>query len=148
MKGYVCFFYQLFLHFATATLLPPNLPGAHTLFSISSIPTLHELGKLTVDHAASQWEEVESCGLCKINGSGHLQEASRGALSRWLKSKSDTDIAEKAKSSFLEAQEASKNIQLAEQRMLFEGSSEEQVVGLASPPGMCVCIESMYGYCL
>ena len=146
MKGYVCFFYQLFLHFATATLLPPNLPGAHTLFSISSIPTLHELGKLTVDHAASQWEEVaphlvvESCGVCKINESGHPKEASRGALSRWLKGESNTDIAEKTKCSVLEAQEASGNIQLAEQLKVFEESSEEPVAGLASPPGMCVSV--------
>ena len=110
-----------------------------------------------MDHAASQWEEVaphlvvESCGVCNINGSGHLQEASRGALSRWLKGESDTDIAEKTKCSDLEAQEASsRNIPLAEQLKLFEESSEEPVTGLASPPGICVCvcIETTYGYCL
>ena len=61
---------------------PLTYPGAHTLLSISSMPALHELGKFTVCHAASQWEVVaphlvvESCGVCKF-GSGHLDEASR-----------------------------------------------------------------------
>ena len=120
-------------------------PGAHTLLSISSTPTLHELGKLTVGHTASQWEEVaphlvvESCGVCKF-GSGHLQEASRGALSRWLKRESHADIAEKTRCFVLEAQEANGNIQLAEQRMPFDESSGEAVTSLASPPGMCVCV--------
>ena len=105
------------------------------------MPPLHEL---TVDRVASQWEEVaphlvvESCGVCKF-GSGHLQEASRGALSGWLKGESDTDIAEKTRCSALEAQEANENIQLAEQRMLFEENSEEPVTSLASLLGMCVC---------
>ena len=131
------------------TLLLPlycllTYPGAQTLLSISSTLTLHELGKLTVDHVTSQWEEVaphlvvESFGVCKL-GSGHLQEASRGALSRWLKGESDTDIAEKTKCSVLEAQKASRNIPLAEQLKLFEESSGELVAGLASPPGVCVC---------
>ena len=127
----------------TPTLLPLSSPGAHTLLRISSTPSLHELGKLTVDRVASQWEEVaphlvvESCGVCKF-GSGHLQEASRGALSTWLKGESDTDIAEKTRCSALEAQEANENIQLAEQRMLFEESSGEPVTSLASLLGMCV----------
>ena len=146
-KGYVCFFYQIFLHFATATLLHPNLPGAHTLLSISSTPTLHEPGKLTVGHAASQWEEVaphlvvESCGVCKF-GSGHLDEASRGVLSRWLKGESDTHIAKKTMCSVLEPQEANGNIPLAEQLKFFEESSGEPVTSLASLPGMytCVCV--------
>ena len=147
-----------FTNYSFALLLPPYCPlthpGAHTLLSISSVPTLHEVGKLTVGHVASQWEEVaphlvvESCGVCKINGSGLLQEASRGALSRWLKSECDTDIAEKTKCSVLEAQEANGNIPLAEQLKICEESSEKPVTGLASPPGMCVCIEFMYGYCL
>ena len=147
MKGYAYFFYQLFLRFATATLLPLTYPGTHTLLSISSMSTLHELGKLTEDHAASQWEVValhlvvESCGICKF-GCDHLQEGSRGALSRWVKDESDTDIAEKTRCSVLEAQEASRNISLAEQLKLFEESFAEPVTGLASPPGMCVCIES------
>ena len=102
------------------------------------------MDKLTVGHVASQWEEaaphlvVESCGLCKF-GSGHLQEASRGALSRWLKGESDTDIAEKTRCSVLEAQETNGNIHIAEQLKLFEESSGEAVTGHASPPGMfCV----------
>ena len=139
-----------FTNYSFTVLLPlycsPNLSGAHTLLSISSTPTLHEVDKLTVDHVASQWEVVaphlvvESCGVCKINGSGHLEKASRGTFSRWLKCESDTDIAEKTRCSVLEAQEASRHIPLAEQRMLFEESSEEPVTGLASPPGMCVCV--------
>ena len=77
---------------------------------------------------------VESCGVSKF-GSGHPDEASRGALSRWMKGESDTDIAEKTRCSVLEAQEASRNIQLAEQLNLFEENSGE----LASLPGsMCV----------
>ena len=108
-----------------------------------------------MDRVASQWEEVaphlvvESCGVCKF-GSGHLQEASRGALSRWLKGESDTDIAEKTRCSVLEAQEANGNIQLAEQRMLFDESSGEPVTSLASLLGMCVWgrAECMHGYCL
>ena len=80
---------------------------------------------------------METCGGCKF-GSGHLQEASRVALSRRRKDESDTDIAEKTRCSVLEAQEANGNIPLAEQRM---PSSEEPVIGLAFPPGMCVCIE-------
>ena len=112
---------------------------------------------LTVDRVASQWEEVaphlvESCGVCNINGSGHLQEASQGALSRWLKDESETDIAEKTRCSVLEAQEANGNIQLAEQLKLFEESSGEAVTGHASSPGMCVfvCVNRMYVsiYCL
>ena len=96
-----------------------------------------------MDRVASQWEEVaphlmvESCGVCKF-GSGHLQEASQGALSGWLKGESDTDIAEKTRCSVLEAQEANGNIQLAEQRMLFEESSGEPVTSLSSLLGMCV----------
>ena len=140
------YYFTLFLPLSC----PLTYPGAHTLLSISSTPTLHVLGKLTVGHAASQWEEVashlvvESCGVCNINGSGHLQEASRGALSRWLKDESDTDIAEKTRCSDLEAQEASRNIPLAEQLKLFEESSEESVTGLASPTGMYVCVYRMY----
>ena len=83
---------------------------------------------------------VETCGGCKF-GSGHLQEASRVALSRHRKDKSDIDIVEKTRCSVLEAQEANGNIPLAEQRILFEESCEEPVIGLAFPPGMCVCIE-------
>ena len=104
---------------------------------------------LAVGHVASQWEEVaphlvvEFCGVCNINGSGHLQEASRGALSRWLKDESDTDIAEKTRCSVLEAQEANGNIQLAEQLKLFEESSEEPVTDHASSPGMCVCEQNV-----
>ena len=102
----------------------------HTLLSISSMPTLHEVDKLTVGHAASQWKEVaphlvvESCEVCKF-GFGHIQEASRGALSRWLKGESETDIAEKTRCSV--AREASGNIQLAEQLKLFEENSGEPV---------------------
>ena len=80
---------------------------------------------------------VESCGVCKF-GSVHLREASRGALSRWLKGEFDTDITEKTRCFILEAQEANGNIQLAEQWMLFEESSGEPGIGLAPPPGMCV----------
>ena len=158
MKGYVCFSYQLFLHFAILPLYCPlSSPGAHTLLCISSMPPLHELGKLTVDHVASQWEVlaphlvVESCGVCKF-GSGHLQEASRGVLSRWLKGEFDVDIAEKTRCFDLEAQETSGNIPLAEQRMLFEESFGEPVTSLASLLGMCVCgggggAESMHTVC-
>ena len=98
-----------------------------------------------MDDVASQWEEVASllvvelCGVCKL-GSGHLQEASRGALSRWLKGEFDTDIAERTRCSVLVAQEANMNIPLAEQLKLFEESSGEPVTGLASLPGMCVCV--------
>ncbi len=139
-----------FTNYSFTLILPPfcllTYPGAHTLLSISSTPTLHELGKLTVCHAASQWEEVaphlvvESCGVCNIIGSGHPEEASRGALSRWLKDESDTDNAEKTRCFVLEAQDASANTPQAEQLKLFEGSSEKPVTGLASPPGMCVCV--------
>ena len=100
-------------------------------------------------HAASQWEKlapllvVESCVGWQF-GSGHLQEASRGALSRWLKGESDTDIAEKTRCSVLEAQEASGNIQLAEQLKLFEENSGEPVIGLASPQGMCVSEQNVW----
>ena len=100
-------------------------------------------------HAASQWEEVaphlmvESCGVCKF-GSGHLQEASRGALSRWLKGEFVTDIAEKARCFVLKAQEANGNIQLAEQLKSFEESSGQPVTGLASPPGMCVSEQNVW----
>ena len=86
---------------------------------------------------------AESCGVSKF-GSGHLQEASRGALSRWLKGESDAGIAEKTRCPVLEAQEANGNIHLAEQLKLFEESSGEAVTGLASPPGMCVCVNRMY----
>ncbi len=133
VKGYVCSFTDYSFTLLLPLYCPLTYPGAHTLLSISSTPTLHELGKLTVDHAASQWEEVaphlvvESCGVCKINGSGHLEEASRGALSRWLKGESGTDIAEKTKCSVLEAPEANANIPQAEQLKLFEESSGEPV---------------------
>ena len=137
-----------FTNYSFNLLLPPccplTYPGAHALLSISSAPTLYQLDKLTVSHAASQWEAVaphlvvESCGVCNIIGSGHPEEASREALSRWLKGESDTDIAEKTRCSVLEAQEASGDIPLAEQLKLFEESSGEPVTGLASPPGMCV----------
>ena len=135
---------------------PLTSPGAHTLLCISSTPPLHEVDKLTVDHVASQWEVVaphlvvESCGVCTIIGSGHLEKASRGALSRWLKGESDTDIAEQTKCSVLETQEASRNIPLAKQRMLFEEISEEPITGLASLAGMCVWGGEgrMYEYCL
>ena len=136
------------------TLLLPlyfslTYPGADTLLSISSTPTLHELSKLTLDHVACQWEKVaphlmvESFGVCKIIVSGQLQEESRGALSRWLKGESDTDIAEKTRCSVLEAQEASRNISIAKQRKVFEESSEELVTGLASP-STCVCVCRIY----
>jgi len=150
---FVSFTYYYFTLFLPL-YCPLTYPGAHNLLNISSVPTLHELDKLTVCHAASQWEAVaphlvvESCGVCNIIGSGHLQEASRGALSRWLKGESDTDIAEKTRCSVLEAQEASRNIPLAEQLKLFEESSENPVTGLASPTGMYVCVYRMYGYCL
>ena len=123
-------------------------PGAHNLLIISFTSTLHEVYKVTVGHTASQWEVVaphivvESCGGCKF-GSGRLQEASRGALSRWLKDESDTDIAEKTRCSVLESQDANGNIQLGEQRKFFEDSSGEAVTGLASPPGMCVCEQNV-----
>ncbi len=141
----VCFVHQLSLYSSHVL----SSPGAHTLLSISSTPTLHELGKLTVGHVASQWEEVaphlvvESCGICKF-GSGLLEETSRGALSRWLKGESGTDIAEKTRCSVLETQEANGNIHIAEQLKLFEESSGEAVTGHASPPGMCVCVNRMY----
>ena len=140
----VCFVHQL-SPYSSHVL---SSPGAHTLLSISSTPTLHELDKLTVSHAASQWEAVaphlvvESCGICKV-GSGHPQEASGGALSRWLKDESDTDIAEKTRCSVLEAHEANGSIHIAEQLKLFEESSGEAVTGLASPPGMCVCEQNV-----
>ena len=86
---------------------------------------------------------IESCGVCKF-GSGHLQEASRGALSRWLKGESDTDIAEKTRCFVLKAQEASVNIQLAEQLKRFEESSGQPVTGLASPPGMCASEQNVW----
>ena len=85
---------------------------------------------------------VESCRICKF-GSGHLEETSRGALSRWLKGVSGTDIAEKTRCSVLEAQEANGNIHIAEQLKLFEPSSEEPATGHASPPGMCVCEQNV-----
>ena len=143
-----------FTNYSFALLLPLycplTYPGAHTLLSINSMSTLHEVDKLTVGHVASQWEEVaphlvvESCGVCKF-GCGQLQEGSRGALSRWLKDESDTDIAEKTRCSVLGAQEASRNISLAEQLKLFEASFDEPVTDLASlPPGMCVCVYRMY----
>ena len=100
-------------------------------------------------HVASQWEELpphlvmESCGVCKF-GSGHLQEASRGILSRWLKGESDTNIAEKTRCSVLEAQEANGNIQLGEQWMLIEHNSGEPVIGLSSPSGICVCEQNVW----
>ena len=101
-------------------------------------------------HAASQWEAVaphlvvESCGVCNINGSGHLQEASRGALNRWLKDASDTDIAEKTRCPVLEVQEVYGNIPPAEQLKLFEESSGEAVTGHTSAPGMCVCEQNVW----
>ena len=99
-------------------------------------------------HVASEWEEVvphlvvESCGVCKF-GCDHLQEASRGVLSR-LKGESDTDIAEKTRCSVLKAQVANGNIQLGEQRMLFEYNSGEPVIGLASPSGICVYEQNVW----
>ena len=96
-------------------------------------------------HAANQWEDmaphlvVESYGVCKFD-SGHLQEESRGALSRWLKGEPDTDIAAKTRCSILEAQQASRNIQLAEQLKLFMESSGEPVTGLAPLPGVSACM--------
>ena len=144
VKGYVCSLTDYSFTLLLPLYCPLTYPGAHTLLSISSTPALHELNKLTVDHAASQWEEVaphlvvESCGVCNIIGSGHLEEASREALSRWLKGESGTDIAEKTRCSVLEAQEASGNIPLAEQLKLFEESSGEAVTSLASLPGVCV----------
>ena len=89
---------------------------------------------------------VDSCGVCNINGCGHLQKGSRGVLSRWPKGKSYTDIAEKTRCSVLEAQEANGNIPLVEQLKLFEESSGEPVTGLASLPGMytCACVDGMY----
>ena len=157
MRLYCCFInshcerlFYFFNNYSFTLLLPlycpTTYPGTHTLLSIGSTPTLHELGKLTVGHVASQWEAVgphllvESCGVCKNNGSGHPEEASRGALSRWLKGEFDTDIAEKTRCSVLEAQEASGNIPLAEQLKLFEESCEEPVTGLVSPPGTRVCV--------
>ena len=147
-----------FTNYSFTLLLPlycsPNLSGADTLLGISSTPPLHEVDKLTVDHVASQWEVVaphlvvEFCGVCTINGSGHLDNASQGAFSRWLKGESDSDIAAKTRCSVLEAQEASRNIPLAEQRMLFEESSEEPVTGLASPPGICVCGGGQQSVCI
>ena len=86
---------------------------------------------------------VESCEVCNF-GSGHIQEASRGALSRWLKGESDTNIAEKTRCSVLEAREASGNIKLAEQLKLFEENSVEPVIGLASPLGMCVSEQNVW----
>ena len=155
-----------FTNYSFTLLLPPCCPlpspGAHTLLSITSKPTLHQLDKLTVGHAASQREGmapellVESCIVCKF-GSGHLEEASRGALSRWLKGESDTHIAKKTMCSVLEPQEANGNIPLAEQLKFFEASSGEPVTSLASLPGMCACVNRMYvsilfvrmyGYCL
>ena len=146
-----------FAKYSFTLILPPccrlSSPGVHTLLSISSVPTLHELGKLTVDHVESQWEGmapqlvVESCVACKF-GCGHLEEASRRALSRRLKGEFDTDITEKTMCSVLEAQEANGNIPLAEQLKLYEESSGEPATSLASLPGMCVrvCVwrESMY----
>ena len=86
---------------------------------------------------------METCGVCKF-GSGLLQEASRGALSRWLKDASDTDIAEKTRCSVLEAQEANGNIHIAEQLKLFKESSGEPVSGHSSPPGMlCACEQNV-----
>ena len=138
-----------FTNYSFTLLLPLyctlTYPGAHTVLNISSMPTLHEPGKLTVGHAASQWEEVpphlvvESCGVCKF-GSGHLEEASRGALSRWLKGECDTHIAKKTMCSVLEPQEANGNIPLAEQVKFYEESSGEPVTSLASPPGMYTCV--------
>ena len=128
---------------------PVTYPGAHTLLSISSVPTVHKPGKLTVCHVASQWEVVaphlvvESYGVCKF-GSGHPGEASQGALSRRLKCESDTNIAEKTRCSVLEAQESSGNIPLAEQRKLLENSSGEPVTGLVCPLGMCVFKENVW----
>ena len=88
---------------------------------------------------------VESCGVCNIIGPGHPEEASRGALSM---DESDTDIAEKTRCPVLEAQDASGNTPQAEQLKLFEENSGEAVTGLASPPGMCVCVYRMYESCL
>ena len=91
---------------------------------------------------------METCGVCKF-GSGHLQEASRGALSRWLKGESGTDIAEKTRCSVLKAQEADGNILLAEQLKLFEESSGEPVTSLALLSGVCLGGEHrMYAHCL
>ena len=144
MKGYVCSFTDYSFTLLLPLYCPLTYPGAHTLLSNSSTPALHELNKLTVDHVASQWEAVaphlvvESCGVCKINGSGHPHETSRGALSRCLKGESDTDIAEKTRCPVLEAPEANANIPQAEQLKLFEESSGEAVTSLASLPGVFV----------
>ena len=81
---------------------------------------------------------VESCGVCKIIGPGHPHETCRGALSRWLKDKSGSDIAEKTRCPVLEAPEANANNPQAEQLKLFEESSGEAVTSLASLPGVCV----------
>ena len=119
-------FDQLFLTLLLLPYCPLFFPGAYTHLSISSIPTLHELGKLTVGHVASQWEEVaphlvlESCEVCKC-GCGHLQEASREALRRWLKDNSYTNTAEKTMCSVLEAHDANGHIPLAEQLKLCSG---------------------------
>ena len=66
----------------------------------------------------------------------------------WLKGESYADIAEKTRCFDLEAQEANGNIQLAEQRMPFDESSGEAVTSLASPPGMCACVNRMYAWIL
>ena len=143
---------EVFDSFTNSLLLSQchlSCPGAHSLPSNSSTPTLHEVEKFTVGHAASQWEEVAphlvvvSCGVCKF-GSGHLQEASQGALSGLLKGEFDADLAEKTRCFIFEAQEANGNIQLAEQWMLFEESSGEPVTGLDSPPGRCVSVQNAW----
>ena len=117
---------------------PLSFPGVHTLLSISSTPTLHQLGMLTVGLVASQWEEltshfmVESCAVCKF-GCGHPEETSQGALSRWLKGESDTnDVAKKTRCSVLEAHDAGGHSPLAKQLKLCSGAP---VTAFAPPPG-------------
>ena len=147
-------FDQLFLTLLLLLYCPLFSPGAHTHLSISSTPTLHELGKLSVGHAASQWEEVaphhvvESFGVCKF-GCGHLQEASRGALGRWLKDNSYTNTAEKTMGSGLEAHDSNGHSPLAEQLKLCSGGP---VTDHPSSPGTmyvdricvyCLCLNTM-----
>ena len=142
------------------TLLLPlyfslTYPGADTLLSISSTPTLHEVDKLTLDHVACQWEKVaphlvvESFGVCKIIESGQLQEESRGALSRWLKGESDTDIAEKTRCSVLEAKEASRNISIASNGRFLKRALKNQLLVLPLlQVRVCVCVCRIYVWIL
>ena len=75
---------------------------------------------------------VETCGVCKF-GCGHPEEASQGALSRWLKGESDTnDVAKKIRCSVLEAHDAGGHSPLAKQLKLCSGGP---VTTFATPPG-------------